>query len=129
MVVDTSALIAILLNEPEAHQFAEAMAADPKRLLSAVSALETAIVIEARKGLGGGREFDLLIHRSRIELIPFTPDHAERARVAYQKFGKGRHAANLNFGECCSYALSQATGEPLLYKGEDFTHTDVRAVS
>ena len=99
MVLDTSALLAVLLEEPEAPKFAQAIAADPRRLLSAFSALETAVVIEAKKGEGAGREF-----------------------------GKGRHPAGLNIGDCCAYALAGYTGEPLLFKGEDFRKTDVHQV-
>jgi ribonuclease VapC len=128
MVIDTSALIAILLNEPEAVQFAGAIAADARRLLSAASALETGIVIEARKGSAGGRELDLLLHRARIEVVPLTVSHVEIARDAWRRFGRGNHPAGLNFGDCCAYALAQSSGEPLLFKGQDFAGTDIRSV-
>ena len=126
MVIDSSAVLAILLQEPEAESFARAIAADPVRLMSAISFLEAAIVIEARKGPPGGRELDLLLHRGKIEIVSFTGDHAEMARGAWQRFGKGRHAAGLNIGGCCSYALSRISGEPLLFKGADFLKTDIR---
>ncbi len=127
MVIDTSALIAILLNEPEALPFASAIAADSRRLLSAASALETGIVIEARKGPSGGREFDLLLHRARVEVVPLTAAQVEIARDAWRRFGRGNHPAGLNFGDCCAYALSKSSGEPLLFKGRDFSRTDIRS--
>jgi ribonuclease VapC len=125
MVIDTSALIAILLNESEADQFANAIALDERRLLSAASALETGIVIEARKGPAGGRELDLLLHRARIEIVPLTAAQVDIARGAWRRFGRGNHQAGLNFGDCCAYALSKSSGEPLLFKGQDFALTDI----
>ncbi len=129
MVLDTSALIALLLGEPEAPALAEAIANDPKRLLCAVSALETAIVIEAKKGPSGGREFDLLLHKAAIDIVAMNAEQVQLAREAYARFGKGRHAAGLNLGDCCAYALVRYSGEPLLFKGDDFSKTDVPAVS
>jgi ribonuclease VapC len=129
MIIDTSALIAILLGEPDAEAFATAIAADPKRLLSAFSALEVSIVIEAKKGESGGRELDLLLHRSQIEIVAMDPGQAELARIAWRTFGKGRHPAGLNIGDCCSYALSKSSGEPLLFKGNDFSKTDLKTVT
>ncbi|MFZ2446592.1 MAG: type II toxin-antitoxin system VapC family toxin [Syntrophobacteraceae bacterium] len=125
MIIDTSALVAILLGEPEAESFALAIAGDPKRLLSAFTALETGIVIEAKKGESGGRELDLLLHQARIEIVPLTAEQLEIARIAWRKFGKGRHPAGLNIGDCCSYALAKYAGEPLLFKGDDFAQTDI----
>jgi ribonuclease VapC len=124
MVIDTSALIAILLREAERDRFIDAIAADPVRVISAVNGLETALVIEARKGDAGGREYDLLLHRARIDVVPFTQEHLELARSAWRKYGKGKHPASLNFCDCCAYALSKASGEPLLFKGADFRQTD-----
>ncbi len=129
MVIDSSALVAILANEPKARLMAEAMAADPKRLVSAVSVLETGIVIEARYGDAGGRELDLLLHRCRMDVVPLTSEHVELARDAYRQFGKGSHPAGLNLGDCASYALAKSSGEPLLFKGNDFGQTDLRTVS
>jgi len=129
MVVDTSALIAILLQEPEAHTFAVALQNASVRLVSAVSALEASIVIEARKGPSGGRDLDLLLHRANAELVAFTAEQSEIARNAYRKYGKGLHPAGLNFGDCCAYALAKVSGEPLLAKGADFPKTDVALVS
>lgn len=129
MVIDSSALLAILLGEAEARGIAQAIAADSKRLLSAMSALETAVVIEVKKGPAGGREFDLLLHHSRIEIVAMTAEQVQLARDAYTNFGKGRHPAGLNLGDCCSYALARSTGEPLLFKGRDFSQTDVAPVT
>jgi len=128
MVIDTSAIIAILLGEPEADAFAVAIANDPRRLMSAFSALEVGIVIEAKKGEAGGRELDLLLHRSQIEIVAMDSEQAELARIAWRAFGKVRHPAGLNVGDCCSYALSKYSGEPLLFKGDDFSKTDLKIV-
>jgi ribonuclease VapC len=124
MVIDTSALIAILFGEPEAEAFAEAIEQDAVRLISAASVLEAAIVVESELGDPGARELDLLLYQAGITISPFTPEHLAAARHAFRAFGKGRHAAALNFGDCFSYALSMSTGEPLLFKGEDFPRTD-----
>jgi ribonuclease VapC len=129
MVIDTSALIAILQQEPEAGPYARAIGSDPVRLVSSVTALETAIVIESRKGLSGGRDLDLLLHEAKGEVVPFTVEQFEIARGAYRKFGKGRHPAALNFGDCCTYALAKVSGEALLCKGNDFPLTDIRLTS
>ena len=128
MVIDASALLALLLNEADAQSLAAAIARDPKRFVSPVSALESAIVIEARKGPAGGRELDLLIHTARLEVVGMSPEQMEIARACYRQFGKGRHPARLNLGDCCSYALARFSGEPLLFKGEDFSKTDIPAV-
>lgn len=125
MVIDTSALMAILLDEPERREFNEKIEADPKRLLSAASFVETALVIEARLGEAGGRELDLLLYRAGVEVVPVDADQAEIARRAFRQYGRGRHPAGLNFGDCFAYALVKATGEPLLFKGDDFGRTDV----
>lgn len=129
MVVDTSALLVVLLGEPEAETFARLLADDPKIMISAFNALESAIVIEATKGEAGGRELDLLLHRARIDIIPFTADQVELALTAWRQFGKGHHPAGLNIGDCCAYALAKYSGEPLLFKGNDFNRTDIRSVT
>ena len=129
MVLDTSALLAVLLNEPEAVAFRLAIEADPVRLLSAASLVETAIVIEARVGEAGGRELDRLLQKADVEVAAVDAEQAELARHAFRMFGKGRHAAGLNYGDCFSYALALSSGEPLLYKGGDFAKTDVVAVA
>jgi len=128
MVIDTSALLAILFNEPETIKFAKTIASDSKRLMSCFSILESSIVVEAKKGEIGGRELDLLLHRAQIEIIPFNSEQYKIARLAWRKYGKGNHPAALNIGDCCSYALSIFSGEPLLFKGQDFTKTDVTTV-
>jgi ribonuclease VapC len=129
MVIDASALLAVLFLEPEANRIARAIDADPRRLACAFTVLEAGIVVEARKGEAGGRELDLLIHRIGLESVPLTESHAEIARDAWRKFGKGRHPSNLNIGDCCSYALARISGEPLLFKGDNFTGTGVKAVA
>ena len=128
MVIDTSALIAILLNEPETEAFVAAISAAPSRMISAVSALETAIVIEAKKGAMGSRLFDELLTAAQINIVAFDQTQFNLAREAYTRFGKGRHPAALNFGDCCGYALARNTGEALLFKGQDFSATDIRPV-
>lgn len=125
MVIDSSALLAILFDEDGAEALEEAIEADPVRLMSAASVLETAIVVEARLGDPGGRELDLLLHKAGIDISAVTSDQVEVARHAFRKFGKGRHPAGLNFGDCFSYALSKSSGEPLLFKGDDFPQSDV----
>ena len=129
MVIDTSALVAILLGEPETEAFAVAIAGDAKRLISAFTALETGIVIEAKKGEAGSRELDLLLRQARIEIVSMTLEQVEMARSAWRRCGKGRHGAGLNIGDCCSYALAKCSGEALLFKGDDFSQTDIRAVN
>jgi ribonuclease VapC len=125
MVLDTSALVAVLTNEIDASKFKNAIDRDTTRLMSAASVLETAIVLGRRFGETGTRELDLIIQRIPIEIIPVDLDQLEWARFAFQTFGRGRHPAKLNFGDCFSYALSRFTGEPLLYKGTDFSQTDL----
>jgi ribonuclease VapC len=128
MVIDTSALVAILCNEPEAAGFEAAIELDPVRLISAGTWLETSIVIEARFGEPGSRELDLLVHKAVVEIVAFDREQAEIAREAFRTYGKGRHPAALNYGDCFAYALSAARGEPLLFKGDDFAKTDVAVV-
>jgi len=127
MVIDTSALVAILFGESEALSFTRAVADDSRKLISAFNALETGIVVEARKGEAGGRELDLLLHRAQIEIVAMNADQAELARTAWRKYGKGNHPAGLNIGDCCAYALAKYSGEPLLFKGNDFSQTDIRS--
>ena len=127
MVVDTSAMLAILFGEADATRFAAAIEADPTRFMSAASVLEAAIVAERRKGPAGARELDLLLLKAGIETLAFGEQQLKLARHAYRAYGKGRHAAGLNFGDCFSYAASKTTGEPLLFKGDDFAMTDVVA--
>ena len=128
MVLDTSALLALLLNEPEADAFRVAVEEDVTRLVSAATLLEAALVIEARKGEAGGRELDLLVHKAEIHVVPVDGEHVAEARRAYRRYGKGRHAAGLNYGDVFAYALARTTGEPLLFKGDALARTDVRRV-
>ncbi|MGB2670955.1 MAG: type II toxin-antitoxin system VapC family toxin [Candidatus Acidiferrum sp.] len=128
MVIDTSALLAIFLAEPERQNFLERIRQDGSRLLSASNALETSIVLEARRGEVAGREFDLFLHRLNIEIVPVDVSQVEVARAGWRKYGKGRHAASLNFGDCFAYALAKTSGEPLLAKGNDFPKTDVHCL-
>lgn len=125
MVIDTSALVAVLFAEPEAPSIARALEADPVRLIATPSLLESSIVIQSELEDEGMRELDLLLHTANITAVAFTVDHYRVAREAYRRFGKGRHPAALNYGDCFSYALSRASGEPLLFKGDDFSKTDV----
>lgn len=125
MVIDTSALVAILFDEPDAARYEESIVADPVRLLSAASAFEAAIVVEASLGPAGGRELDLLLHRAAVEIVPFDNEQLEEARRAYRRYGKGHHPAGLNLGDCFAYALARVSGEALLFKGNDFSATDL----
>lgn len=129
MVLDTSALLAVLLDEPEAEAFRIAIEEADTRLVSAGTLLETAIVIEARKGEAGGRELDLLIQKAGVTIVPVDADHVAAARRGYRRFGRGHHEAALNFGDVFAYALCKSSGEPLLFKGRDFALTDLRLVS
>ena len=128
MVIDTSAIVAIALNEPEAAAFERQIAADPVRLISAATVLETAIVLESRLGEPGGAEFDLWLHKAAVEIAPVDSQQADRARRAWRRYGKGRHPAGLNFGDCFAYALAVTTEQPLLFKGDDFARTDILPV-
>ena len=112
MVVDTSAILAILFSEADANRFAAAIEADPTRFISAASVLEAAIVAVSRKGPPGERELDFLLLKAGIETVSFNEEQLKLARHAFRTYGKGRHAAGLNFGDCFSYAASKTTGEP-----------------
>ena len=128
MVLDTSALLALLLDEAEAEDFRVALEDDTTRLVSAATLLETAIVIETRKGEPGGRELDALIHKAEVTVVAVDAEHVSEARRAYRRFGRGRHPASLNFGDVFAYALARTSGEPLLFKGDDFARTDIGRV-
>jgi len=128
MVIDTSALVAMLNDEPEAERFEAAVEADRTRLMSTASYLESTIVIETRFGEPGGRELDLWLHRAAVDLVAFDADQADVARVAYRTYGNGRHRAGLNYGDCFSYALAKVSNQPLLFKGDDFSQTDIDSV-
>ena len=125
MVLDSSALLAILFSESRRHAFAEAIDADPVRLLSVASLTECSIVVASRRGAEGLRDLDQLVSRAGMQLEAVDVEQAYVARDAWQRFGKGRHAAALSFGDCFSYALAYVTGEPLLFAGRDFASTDI----
>ena len=126
MVIDTSALVAILLGESDAETYAKAMDDAPLRLLSAVTRVELSFVIEGRKGEAGRVDLERLLNDDDFEVVAVTPQQAMIAIHAFRAYGKGRHPAGLNIGDCFSYALASATGHPLLFKGNDFVHTDIR---
>ena len=125
MVIDTSAVVAIALNEPDAAELELRIADDPLRLISAATVLEATIVLETRLGDAGGREFDLWLLKIGAEIVPVDAEQADAARRAWRRYGRGRHAAALNYGECFPYALARTRDEPFLFKGEDFANTDV----
>lgn len=125
MVIDTSALVAVLFDEPERAAFVAKIAAAPRRLISSATLLEASLVVEARRGEAAGRELDLLLHRAKVQTVAVDADQVELARAAWRRYGKGRHAAGLNFGDVFAYALAQSSREPLLYKGNDFGQTDI----
>lgn len=126
MVIDSSAVIAILGDEPERYDFNRLIEADSCRLISTASVLETSIVLENRYGEAAGRELDFFLLKASINIRPFDAEQLAIARRAYRQYGKGRHPASLNYGDCFSYALSKQTGEPLLFKGNDFSQTDIK---
>jgi ribonuclease VapC len=128
MVIDTSAIVAMLTDEHDAPGLEAAVEADPVRLMSTASYLEAAIVIETRFGEPGGRELDLWLHRAGVNLVAVDTDQADAARAAYRRYGKGRHRAGLNYGDCFAYALAKISGQPLLFIGDDFAHTDIGVV-
>lgn len=129
MIVDTSAIIAILKKKPERDRFLEAIAAADHARMSAANVLECGIVAETIAGKAGAHDLDLLLFRLAVDIVPFTPDQAAIARRAHSRFGKGRDPAGLNFGDCCAYALARDTGEALLFKGDDFSRTDIVAAA
>jgi ribonuclease VapC len=129
MIIDSSALVAILRNEPDAERMTRSIAGAATRVVSAGNLLEAGIVIEAKLGDQGARDLDLYLLKLGIEVVPFTPRQADLARKAYRRFGKGRDPAGLNFGDCVAYALAKESGEPLLFKGNDFSRTDIAAAS
>jgi ribonuclease VapC len=127
MVIDSSALVAILFGEPEAGGFVDAIAEAEPRLMSAANLLEAAIVVDNQLGPVAGRQLDRFVEQARIEIAPVTERQVRTARQAYLDYGRGSHPAKLNFGDCFAYALANATGEPLLFKGDDFEQTDIKA--
>ena len=125
MIVDSSAVLAVLYREPDAVRYETVIASAAGCRMSVANVLEVAIVLEARGGTAAGHELDTFLKDAAIEPIPVTVEHMDAARRAWRRFGKGNHPAALNFGDCLAYALADVTGEPLLFKGEDFARTDV----
>ena len=125
MVIDTSAILAILQNEPERRKFNEAIEAAETRSLSTASFVECSMILESRFGTDAVRDLDLFLAKAQITLVPVDADQADLARRAFREFGKGRHPAGLNFGDCFSFALAQTLDEPLLFKGNDFGKTNI----
>lgn len=128
MVIDSSALLAIFLFEPEREQFLDAIQEAEAARISAATVLETGIALEFKRGEAAGREFDMFVAQAHFEILPVDAEQVEIARIAWRKYGKGRHPAALNFGDCFSYALAKVLDEPLLAKGTDFGRTDVQCV-
>jgi ribonuclease VapC len=129
MIVDSSAIVAILREESDAEEFAEALKLAPARRMSAVTYVETGIVADCNRDPVLSLRFDELIQKAGIQVESVTPQQARIARQAYRDFGKGRHKARLNLGDCFAYALAKEMHEPLLFKGRDFHHTDIEAAS
>ena len=127
MIVDTSAVLAVLFGEPDARRYEKAIAEAWPRRMSAVGLLEAAMVVESRGGIAAGYELDMFLKGAEVELVSVTAEQAQAARRAWRRFGKGNHPAGLNFGDCFAYALAETNNEPLLFKGEDFTRTDIEA--
>ncbi len=127
MVLDTSAVIAILFREPEADLFAARIEAADRCLISAVTRVELSFVVEGRKGEDGRHDLDKLLRAMDAEIAAVTPQQADLAIEAFRRFGKGRHRAGLNIGDCFAYALARSSGQALLFKGDDFVHTDIES--
>ena len=125
MVIDTSAVMAVLLDEPERGRFTALIGAATPRRMSAVTLVEATMVFEGRKGPAGAGRVDRFVEDGEIEVVPVSVDQARLAQEAFRRFGKGRHPAGLNLGDVFAYALARATGEPLLFKGDDFARTDI----
>ena len=127
MIIDTSAVLAVLFRELDAERYEKAIAGASHCRMSVASFLEAAIVLESRSGPETGYELDFFLERASIELVPVALDHVQAARRAWRRFGKGNHPAGLNLGDCFAYALAEVSGEPLLFKGGDFELTDIDA--
>ena len=125
MVIDTSALVAIFLAEPERKLLLDLLLQAETRMISAATLGINILVLEARRGESAGREFDLFLVRANLQVVAVDSEQTEIARSAWRKYGKGRHPAALNFGDCFAYALAKFAGEPLLAKGTDFAATDI----
>ena len=127
IAVDTSALVTVVLGESDAERYLDGLQRSPARL-SAVSLAEAAIVVEARQGPDAARDLELLVDATIDTIVSVDVDHARAAVAGWRRFGKGRHPAGLNFGDCFSYAVARLGDIPLLYKGDDFAQTDLAAV-
>lgn len=128
MVIDTSAVIAILHDEPERRQLLDAVEGAAARLMSVATFVETSMVVEGRRGAQGLRLYDRLAQRLAIELVPVDVEQGQVARDAFSRYGRGRHPASLNLGDCFTYALASVANEPVLCKGDDFAQTDIAVV-
>ncbi|MDT8439340.1 MAG: type II toxin-antitoxin system VapC family toxin [Wenzhouxiangellaceae bacterium] len=129
MIIDTSAIVAVLAGEPDAERFARCIERDPTPRIGAASLLEASIVLTRWFGDSADAALDAFVRESGAEIVPFDLPQLRAAQEAYRRFGKGRHPAGLNFGDCMSYALARVCNEPLLFKGNDFTQTDLRAAT
>lgn len=129
MIVDTSAVIAILYKEPEQLRFAQILHDAPSCRISVANFVELSMVVESQAGGDAARQVDALFRRAGIVIEPVTVEHGMLARQAFLDYGKGRHKAGLNFGDCFAYALAKASSEPLLFKGNDFSQTDIEPAS
>jgi ribonuclease VapC len=129
VIIDTSALVAILDQEPEADRIVRTLASASERTLSAANLVEAGIVMQARRGDDGARDLDLLLAKLRVDIAAVTASQADIARKAFRRYGRARHPANLNFGDCFAYALAKDKSVPLLFKGNDFGQTDVMVAS
>ena len=125
MIVDSSAVLAVIFGEPDAVRYSDALAEAEACRMAAPVWFEAAMVVEGRGGLAAAQRLDDFMAAAGMEIVPFTADQARLAQQAWRRFGKGRHRAALNYGDCLSYALAHARREPLLFKGDDFVHTDI----
>lgn len=125
MIVDSSAVLAVIFGEADAARYSDAMAGAEACRMAAPVWFEAAMVVEGRGGLAAAQRLDDFMAEAGMEIVAFTADHARAAQKAWRRFGKGRHRAGLNYGDCLSYALAQARREALLFKGDDFIHTDI----
>jgi len=128
MVIDSSAIVAILLVEADRERFTNLILEAETRAISAANVLESGIVLESRRGEAAGHEFDLFLNQAGVDIVPVDAEQIEIARMAWRRYGKGRHPAALNFGDCFAYALAKVLDEPLLSKGTDFARTDIQCV-
>ena len=127
MILDTSALLAVLFDEPDAEYFERAIASAATCRMSVANHIEASIVVESRMGVEGGRQLDNFVETAEIDLMPVTTEQAQAARLAWRSYGKGNHPSGLNFGDCFAYALAKVSEESLLFKGMDFSLTDIEA--